>query len=105
MEKDFVIIREQPTISTKRQLNLIDMYFNESVAAAPYLQAVNESKYLYWDKARFIDPIPKLTPAESWQLAHTVRRFNSQPTPIRAKNGAHFGLVRQEKVADRKSVV
>mgnify|MGYP000972149272 FL=1 len=72
MEKDFVIIREQPTISTKRRLNLIDMYFNESTAASPYLQAVNESKYLYWDKARFIDPIPKLTPAESWQLAHTV---------------------------------
>lgn len=105
MEKDFVIIREQPTISTKRRLNLIDMYFNESAAAAPYLQAVNESKYLYWDKARFIDPIPKLTPAESWQLAHTVRRFNSQPAPIRAKNGAHFGWVRQEKVDEAQRTV
>ncbi len=77
---------------------LFERYLANPLTAEKYLNDTSETKYIFWDKAKYFEPIPGFTPTESWALAHQLRQLTSKPTPIKTEQGIFFSYHRMNYI-------
>lgn len=92
MEK--IIIKQPHDRHDTNQAKMFEKYFSNPKIIEKYLDASSNKKYLYWDKAQYLDPIPGFSSTESWQLIRRIRRISSVPTNIRTPEGHYFTFYR-----------
>ena len=97
---EYIHIKTAPQLKDDNQDQIFKKYFNNPRSAEKYLDNSSNKKYLYWDKARFLDPIPGFTGAESWHLIRFIRQISSSPTLIRTPEHHYFTFYRP-KYTDR----
>lgn len=91
---DLIKLKQPHNVKPINQAKIFEKYFNNPESAEKYLDASSNKKYLYWDKARFLPPIPDFTEAESWQLVRHIRRISSSVTPIHTPDHRSFTFYR-----------
>lgn len=71
--------------------------FKDVMQKYNYIKRVNEPDYLFWDKARFIRPLPDgLTAEQAWFLVKTKRQYGSNLLDIKNASGEWFRLLQTE---------
>lgn len=99
---DEYLQQENIKLKTPRDLEknnlsaIIEKYLANPSVAAKYISNTSERRYLYWDKARFVNPIPGFTDVESWMFIRQFRQLTSNRTPIKDKQGNYFTYHRME---------
>lgn len=97
---EYIRLKKPKEINENRQTNILREYFNNPRIIDKYLEDSSNKKYLYWDKARYLNTIDNLTDAESWWLIRNIRQISSYPTPIRTPDHKYFSFYRP-KYTDR----
>lgn len=87
---------EKPNLSAVKFESLIDNYSKDRKAYNDKIFEVNEKRYLYWDKIKYVTPPPGLTPEEFWAFIKQVREFSSKRTTIKSEKGNYFSWIRPE---------
>ncbi len=93
---DYIHIKTPPNIKDSEQNKILKHYFDNPKSTKKYLDDSSNKKYLYWNKARYLTPIPKLTESESWNLIRFIRQISSTPTPIRTPEHRYFTFYRPQ---------
>lgn len=91
---EYIKIKTPPELPEKTQDQIFKKYFANPRSAEKYLDNSSNRKYLYWDKAQYLDPIPGFTDVESWQLTRFIRQISSDSTPIRTPEHRYFSFYR-----------
>lgn len=91
-------IKKPPEVKTEVLAEMFREYLENPEPAAEYIKKTSEDAYLYWEKARFQEPIPGHSPAESWAFVTQYRKITSSKTPIRTEKGTFFTLHRMNYI-------
>lgn len=91
---DYIHLKTPEQVDKTRQAKIIQRFFDEPKIIDKYLENSSNKKYLYWDKARFLEPIDGFNEAESWYLIRRIRQISSTQTPIRTPKHQNFTFYR-----------
>lgn len=97
---EYIHLKKPGKINENRQAEIFREYFNDPRIINKYFEDSSNKKYLYWDKARYLDAVKGLSSAESWWLIRNIRQISSSPTPIRTPEHKYFSFYRP-KYTDR----
>lgn len=91
---EYIYLKQPHNSNQHTKLQILQKYFTNPQNIEKYFNQSSNKKYLYWDKAKFLDPIPGFTKEESWHLIRSIRQISSTPTPIRTPKLQYFSFYR-----------
>ncbi len=60
-----------------------------------FVKKINETEYLYWDKARYKEPAPEgISKEVLWKIVKIFRESQSRKTLIKSENGKYFSWIK-----------